>query len=204
MDLTNREFMEQLASKAPVPGGGGASALIGAVAAALCSMVANLTTGKKKYAAYQEDIEHILAEADASRTRLLALIGKDAEVFAPLAEAYGIPKDAPGRDELLEKALLNACSVPLAIVRELSGVVILIEELQQKGSRLAVSDVGVAAASARAAMESAVLNVYINTKLMKDTEAAQKINEEAAALLTQSRERLEKVYHDISNDLRCK
>jgi len=99
------DWVKDLASPSPAPGGGGASALAGALAAALGSMVANLTTGKKKYAAYQQDIERILEETARLTDRLYGLIQKDEEAFLPLSRAYGIPKEDPARGEVLEAAL---------------------------------------------------------------------------------------------------
>lgn len=203
MNRSIQEFIGQLSSVSPVPGGGGASALIGAVGVSLCSMVANLTSGKKKYAEYQEDIEHILVHAELVTNRLLSLIQKDAEVFEPLSAAYGIPKDAPGRDELLESALNVACSVPMEILKEISGAIDLVEELSVKGSKLAVSDVGVAACACRSAMEGAAMNVYINTKLMKNKETAAEINAQADALLNNGTQRCNKIYRSIAEELRC-
>jgi len=112
------DFIAALSSKEPVPGGGGASALIGAVGVALCSMVANLTSGKKKYAEYQSDIEGIISRTSKSISNLLRLIEKDAEAFEPLWASYGISKDDPSRDEMLENALVAACSVRMEILRE--------------------------------------------------------------------------------------
>ena len=105
-------FTEALASNAPVPGGGGAAALAGALGTALGSMVANFTTGKKKYAAYEADIQAALQSMAQIQSRLLALVDADAEAFAPLSAAYAISKDAPGRAETLEKAALHACEAP--------------------------------------------------------------------------------------------
>ena len=201
MNRTIDEFMETLASKAPVPGGGGASALVGAVGAALCSMVANLTSGKKKYAQYQPDIDRILQQMEASRKNMLLLIRKDAEVFEPLSAAYGIPKDAPGREETLEAALVAASGVPMEILREAAAILETLEELAVKGSRLAVSDVGVAASACRCCMEGAAMNVYINTKLMKNREGAEKCNAEAFALLSDGIRRCSEVYWHITKDL---
>ncbi len=203
MKNTINGFLDELSSQSPTPGGGGASALMGAVSAALCSMVANLTSGKKKYAEYQDDIDKVLEKTKISIGKLLHLIEKDAEVFAPLAEAYRIPKDQPDRDKILEEALIGACSVPLDIIREVSGIAGIIEELQSKGSKMAVSDVGVAASACRSALEGAAMNVYINTKLMKDRECAARINAETTSLLEQSCSRCEKVYLEILNELRC-
>ena len=201
-DKTIIEFIDVLSSKSPVPGGGGASALLGAVGAALLSMVANLTSGKQKYAEYQQDIEDLLTRLNVSAVNLLGLIDKDAQVFEPLAAAYSIPKDSPGRDEILEDALLHAASVPMEILREIVSITDIVEELSYKGSRLAVSDVGVAAAACRAAMEGAVMNVYINTKLMKNTARAEQINKEAAELLSGGVSRCGAVYNKISDELR--
>ena len=181
LDLNN--FTKELSSGAPVPGGGGASALMGAVSASLCSMVGNLTSGKKKYAEYQQDIERIIADAVALNEKMLSLIEKDAEAFEPLAKAYSIPKEEPGRDETLEKALYEAAMAPLEIVKCSAEVSALIKELVVKGSRLAISDVGVAASACEACAKGAAMNVYINTKLMKDRECAAKLNAETIALV---------------------
>lgn len=182
-ELSINEFTSQLSSAAPVPGGGGASALMGAVSASLCSMVGNLTSGKKKYAEYQQDIEHIIADAVTLNEKMLSLIEKDAEAFEPLAKAYSIPKEEPGRDEILEKALYEAAMAPLEIVKCSAEVSVLIKELVVKGSRLAISDVGVAASACEACAKGAAMNVYINTKLMKDRECAAKLNAETIALV---------------------
>lgn len=182
-ELSLNEFTNQLSSAAPVPGGGGASALMGAVSASLCSMVGNLTSGKKKYAEYQQDIERIIADAVRLNEDMLALIEKDAEAFEPLAKAYSIPKEEPGRDEILEKALYEAALAPLEIVKKSKEAAALINELVVKGSRLAISDVGVAACACEACAKGASMNVYINTKLMKDREVASKLNEQTLGLV---------------------
>ncbi|MCL2772780.1 MAG: cyclodeaminase/cyclohydrolase family protein [Oscillospiraceae bacterium] len=196
------DFIQQLSSKDPIPGGGGASALIGAVSAALCSMVANLTSGKKKYMEYQADIDEILRFTSISVPKLLDLIEKDAEVFEPLSAAYGIPKDATGRDEILENALVAACSVPIQILTEISVIVDIIESLYVKGSRLLISDVAVAASACRCAIESAIMNVYINTKLMKNRDYATQVNAEAEAIFSDGVRRCDAVYQKISDELR--
>ena len=146
-------------------------------------MVGNLASGKKKYAEYQQDIERIITEAVSLNERMLALIEKDAEAFEPLAKAYSIPKEDPGRDETLEKALYEAAMAPLEIVKCSAQVSALIKELVVKGSRLAISDVGVAASACEACAKGAAMNVYINTKLMKDRETAAQLNSETIALV---------------------
>jgi formiminotetrahydrofolate cyclodeaminase len=161
-------WINDLASSAPAPGGGGASALVGAVAASLGRMVGCLTDGKKKYAAYQADIERIMADTDDLKNRLYALIQADADAFVPLSAAYGIPKDDPTRTEKLESALRVAAEPPMAMLETLAELPPILEELCEKGSRLAISDVGCAATFASAAASGALLNLFVNTRLMQD------------------------------------
>ena len=176
-------FAEALAAKEPVPGGGGAAAYVGALAAALCSMVGNFTTGKKTYAAVEDDVRRMLAEAKAVRLRLLALVAEDAVAFAPLAEAYGIPKDNPIRETVLETATKGACVAPVEMMRQIARAIELLEEMGEKGSRLLISDVGCGALLARAALEAASMNVFVNTKSYKQAEWARALEEECDALL---------------------
>jgi len=201
VNLTIQEFLDNLSSSAPVPGGGGAAALTGAISSALCSMVASLTSGKKKYAEYQQDIERILQETSEITQDMERLIQKDAEVFAPLSKAYGIPKDAPGRDAILEEALHTACSAPLELLRRTCKIVPILEELAVKGSRIAVSDVGVAASACTAAIEGAALNVYINTKLMKDRAYARQIEEETNRICCENIPKCRKIYDIVKQYL---
>ena len=200
-NLSLNEFTIKLSSEAPVPGGGGASALMGAVASSLCSMVGNLTSGKKKYAEYQQDIERIIEEAVKLNNEMLELINKDAEVFEPLAKAYSIPKDEPGRDEVLEKVLYEAAMAPLEIVRKSKEVADLITELTTKGSRLAISDVGVAASACSACVKGAAMNVYINTKLMKNREVADKLNQETVSLVDETVKLCDAAYETVKGGL---
>ena len=196
------KFLDELSSGAPVPGGGGASALMGAVASSLCSMVANLTTGKKKYAEYQGDIDRILATTATLTGEIAGLIEKDAEVFEPLSKAYAIPKDTEGRDEILENALRTASDAPYEIVAKTLEVADLIEELSVKGSRLAISDVGVAASACRAAATGASMNVYINTKLMKDREYAAAMNEKTDKAVATVISKCDKAYELVLGGLK--
>ena len=181
------EFVEVLASKAPVPGGGGASALVGAIGTALCNMVGSLTVGKKKYAAVEAEISGLMEKATELQNALLELIEKDAEVFEPLSRAYGLPKET--EEERAEKArvmegcLRDACSVPMDIMRRCCEVIDLIGVFAEKGSVLAVSDAGVAAACCKGALKGASLNVYINTKSMKNREYAEELNKECDGML---------------------
>ena len=171
-DLSCTAFAEVLASKAPVPGGGGAAALAGALGVALCSMVGNFTTGKKKYAAYEEDVQRMLAEGETLRARPLELVEADAAAFEPLSRAYAIPKEDPTRDSVLEEAALNACKAPMEMVSCCGEALLLLEEMLEKGSRLLLSDVGCGALLCKAAMESAAMNVFVNTGSLQDRAVA--------------------------------
>ena len=201
-DKTITEFMDELASNAPVPGGGGAAALIGAVGVSLGDMVGELTTGKKKYADVEEDIQRLMREAKEVKDEFLRLIDADAEAFAPLAKAYGIPKDEPGRDEIMEEALKNGAAVPMDIMRTCGRALDIIEEFAEKGSRLAVSDAGCAAASCKAAMQAASLNVFINTRSMKDRECAEALNAEADELLAKYNVLADEIFDSVAGRLR--
>ena len=191
-------FLTELASSAPVPGGGGASALVGGVSCALCSMVANLTTGKKKYAQYQDRIDELLPYLEELRVELLADIKLDADAFYPLSQAYSIPKEDPNRDEIMEEALLTASNAPMKIVEDVSKLVPVLEELEVIGSRLAISDVAVAAAACATALKGAVMNIYINTKSMKNREVAETMNSKAKELVADGTKRCEAVYEKIA------
>lgn len=194
-------WLSELSSSSPAPGGGGASALVGAVASSLGSMVANLTSGKKKYAEYQQDIERILEQTADLTNRLHGLIAADAEAFVPLAAAYGIPKDDPTRTERLETALRVAAVPPMEMLVTLSELVPILEELSQKGSKLAVSDVGCAAAFGASAAKGALLNLYVNTKLMTDRGYADAQNKKAEALETDIASRLASVYECVKESM---
>jgi formiminotetrahydrofolate cyclodeaminase len=201
-DMTLSNFTEVLASNAPVPGGGGASAAAGSLAASLGCMVGNLTSGKKKYAQYESDICADIAECERLRKKLLELADADAAAFEPLAKAYGIPKDTQGRDAVLSKALSDACTVPLQIMETVSLVIEVLEDLYIKGSRLMLSDVGVGAALAAAAMRGASLNVYVNTKLMADREEAARTELSADELLDGFAPRADEIYRKTVETLR--
>ena len=196
------KFLEQLASAAPVPGGGGASALAGAVGIALGNMVGSLTVGKKKYAAVEAEIIQLNEKADALRRDLLQLVEKDAEVFEPLSRAYSIPKDDPAREEIMESVLKEAAEVPLQIMRRCGEALELIQVYGEKGSVLAVSDAGCGAALCRAALESAALNVYINTKSMKNRQLAESMNEEVAGMLETYGAMAHEIYSSVAGRLK--
>jgi len=199
--MTCEEFLSRLASKAPVPGGGGASALVGAIGCALGNMVGSLTAGKKKYAAVEEDILRLNGEAEKLIAELTGLIEKDAAAFAPLAKAYGLPKDTEAEREeksrVMEACLKDACSVPLEIMRACAKAVTLCGEYSEKGSVLALSDAGVGAAFCKAALQGASLNVFINTAAMSDRGFAAKVNAEAEALLAENTQKADRIFEAV-------
>jgi len=183
------DFISALASNAPVPGGGGASALVGAIGMALGDMVGSLTLGKKKYADVQADIVQLKDKAGVVEQKLLSLIERDAEVFEPLSRAYGLPKETAEEQvhkaQVMEAALKEACAVPLSIMECCCEAILLVDEFAKKGTAIAISDAGCGAACCRAALTSASMNVFINTKAMTDRTYADKINQEANEMLEQ-------------------
>lgn len=197
MEKNVDKFLTELASSAPTPGGGGAAALCGALGIALGNMVGSLTLGKKKYADVQEDIAALNSRAEALRADFVALIDADAAAFAPLSRAYGIPKDDPARAEIMEAALKRAAEPPLEIMRRCAEALDVIADYAAKGSALAISDAGCAAALTIAAMKAAALNVRINTKSMADREAADKMNAEAAGLYEKYEKEAEEIYQNV-------
>lgn len=196
------DFAGVLASKASVPGGGGAAALAGALGVALCSMVGNFTVGKKKYADVEADVQAMLVKGETLRTRLLELVDADAEAFEPLSRAYAIPKDDPTHDEVLETATLNACAAPVEMVERCAQAIDLLEEMMLKGSKMLISDVGCGALLAKAAMESAAMNVYINTKALKDRVKAEEIEQKVDNLLKKYRIRADCVVESVTHQIR--
>jgi len=191
------EFVEALASKAAVPGGGGACALVGAVGAALGIMVGNLTVGKKKYADVESDIMVLMDKTSSIQTELLRLVDEDAVVFEPLSKAYGIPKDDPKRDEIMESCLREAAGVPMRIMRLACEAIELHREFSEKGSALAVSDAGTGVVFCWAAMYGAALNVKVNTKYMIDREYAGKLNSEVSELMEKYWKKADEVYSNV-------
>ena len=198
------EFAAVLASKAPVPGGGGAAALVGAFGTALCSMAGNLTLGRKKYAAAEDDIRRLLAEGEAVRSRLLALVDEDAAAFEPLSKAYSIPKDDPKRAEIMARVTREACRAPMEMMRCCCRAVGLLEEMLDRGSAMLVSDVGCGALCCKAALESAALNIFVNTKTMENRAEAEKLDAEADGLLGEYAPRAQRVAEEVTRRLRGK
>ncbi len=208
MERSCKEFVEVLAGKDPVPGGGGASALVGAIGTALGNMVGSLTIGKKQYADVQGDIESLRIQADRLQTEFLVLIEKDTVAFAPLAEAYRMPKETEEEREekarTMETCLVNACLVPLEIMEKCGEAIALHREFAEKGTRIAISDVGVGVIFCKAALQGASLNVFINTSSMINREKAEELEDKATGLLTKYMKLADEIYEEVSLTIRGK
>lgn len=194
-----REFVSLLASSAPAPGGGGAAALVGAIGTALGNMVGALTVGKKKYADVEEKIKCLMSRCDELQTQLLDQVAADAEGFVPLARAYGIPEDDPNRAETLERATVTACQAPMRIMELCCDSLNVIAVMAEKGSRLAVSDAGCAAALVKAALQAASLNVFINTKTLRDRALAQEMNEKCLDMLERYGALADQIFNQVKD-----
>lgn len=196
-----REFTALLASDAPAPGGGGAAAMAGALGAALGGMVASLTTGKKKYANVEEEIQQLLKRCNTLQNKLLDMVAADAEGFLPLAQVYGMPKDDPARPAALQEASETACGAPLRMMALCLEALEAADRLADIGSRLAVSDAGCAAALLQGGLRAASLNVYINTKAMPDRAAAEGLNRRCDELLRQGTALADAVFDRVKEEL---
>ena len=185
--LSCEAFTDILATKKPGPGGGGASALAGALGTALGNMVGDLTLGKKKYAAVQQDIQNLMQQASMLQKQLLSLVDADAEAFAPLAAAYGLPSETEAekaaKAETMEKCLRSASAVPLEMMECCCKAILLHRDFAEKGSVIAISDAGVGVSLCRAALIGASLNVRINTRTMADREYAEALNRKIDGML---------------------
>ena len=176
------EFIDVLSSKEPVPGGGGAAALVGAVGVALGNMVANLTIGKKKYKEYEELIKELLIEAKEIERDLIGMIDEDAKCFMPLSQTYGLPTSTEDerkyKAERMDVVLKEACRVPYKAALACDKAIKIHQELVNKTSRIVISDIGVGVQCLRACLLGSQLNVKINTRDMKDRAYAEEISRE--------------------------
>ena len=197
IQLSCEDFAKQLASAAPVPGGGGASALVGAIGTALGSMVGALTVGKPKYADAEPELLELMQKAEALRQELLRCVDADAAAFAPLAKAYSIPKDDPDRGAVMEQCLRDAAAVPMRILELCCEAIDLQRAFADKGSALAVSDAATGVVFCWSAMYGAAVNVKVNTKAMKDRAYAEKLNQHVDQLVEQYWKIAERVYEDV-------
>ena len=204
-NMTIEEFIGVLSSKEPVPGGGGASALVGSIGIALGNMVGSLTVGKKKYADVEEDIKALMEKSATLAEKFQSLIDKDAESFAPLAKAYSLPKESEEekkiRSEVMAEALKTASLAPLEIMETACEAIDIVEEYAAKGSKLALSDAGVAAVMLRSALLGASLNVFINTSSMEDRELAAELEKKANDMTEIYGAKAERIFAEVKNRL---
>ncbi|MGH8548499.1 MAG: methenyltetrahydrofolate cyclohydrolase [Methylococcales bacterium] len=167
-------FLDQLASRASTPGGGGAAAIMGAMGAALVSMVCNLTIGKEKYKAVEEELKTVLDQSEVLRARLTGMIQADVEVFDRVMASYGLPKstdaEKAARSAEIQAALKAATDVPLECAKASAEVIKLSRSVAEKGNLNVISDAGVAVLAGFAALKAAALNVKINIGGIKDPE----------------------------------
>ena len=206
LEKKTTEFLEVLSSSEPVPGGGGAAAAVGAMGAALGMMVSNLTIGKKKYADVEDEVRKVRDQLDVLQHQLVGLADADADAFEPLSRAYGLPKETEEqkahKEKIMEQALYEASIVPIQMMETILDVMQLLEVLGERGSRIAISDVGAGVLLAEAALQAASLNVFINTKLMKKEEQARELNQKADSLIQKGSAMKEIIYQSVLQKIR--
>ncbi len=202
----NQDFINELASKAPTPGGGGASAYCGALATALASMVGNLTVGKKTYAAVEDEVKEALIQLEEQRNKFVELIDKDAQAFEPLSRAYRLPRatseELAHKNKVMQQALVGATEVPLEIMEICAQVITTSKFLAHNGSRLALSDVGVAVLFAKAALKGASLNVYANASSMANEAQARSYIQQADCLIEEYGALADELYEYVIKEIR--
>ena len=200
-EMPVHDFLDALASKSPAPGGGGGAAMAGALAAALASMVCNLTLGKEKYAAVQDDMRDMVDKTEALRHRLTRLVEADEEAYNVLSAAYRLPKDTDeqkkARTAAIQKALINATATPMEIAQACVEVLALCGPIAEKGNVSAVSDAGVGALLAEAGLRSAALNVQINLAAIKDAKFVADSSRQLKQLLRGKGRLKERIVKDV-------
>ncbi len=204
-DEMDTEFLEELASASSTPGGGGASAYCGAIAAALASMVCNLTIGKAKFSDVESEVVGCLGRLSILRSRLVSLVDEDAQAFGPLAAAYRMPKEndalIEARTAAIQEGLILACEPPLAMMRAIIDVLHECDFIARNGSKMAISDAGACALIAKAALMSASLNVYINADSMSTDQDRQRFIDEADALVSRGVELADAIYLHVASEI---
>jgi formiminotetrahydrofolate cyclodeaminase len=188
------DFLEQLASKSPTPGGGSVSALMGALGFSLLSMVCRLTIGKEKYKDVEEDLKMIAEETEEGRTKLTSLIEEDARAFDGVMAAFKMPKGEE-RKEAIQKALLQACLVPLETMKLAFRGLEIAKTCAQKGNRNALSDVGVGALALQTTARGAAMNIMINLSSLK--EGGKEIQSEMEEILEKSKLLSDQVIREV-------
>ena len=204
-DNSLQNYLDTLASKSATPGGGSAAALMGAQAAALTSMVCNLTIGKPKYAEVETEMQTLLEKSEVLRKALTGMIKADVDVFNRLMATYGLPKETDdekmARSAAIQVVLKDATDVPLACAKACADVIALSQIAAEKGSSAVISDAGVAVMSGYAALKSAALNVYINAASLKDREFADEKIAELTAILDSAEVASQEIYALVKSRL---
>ncbi|MEF2655924.1 MAG: cyclodeaminase/cyclohydrolase family protein [Eggerthellaceae bacterium] len=204
--MIDRTFINEVAAGTPTPGGGGAAAYCGALGSALSSMVGNLTVGKKRYADVEDEVRSHLEQLQAVREELLELVERDAQAFAPLADAFRLPKETQEqqtrRHEVIQVALIDAIEVPFSIMNACARVIELSDFLAYHGTRTAVSDVATGVSFAKGALKGAALNVYVNAAMLDDKTQARRYTDEADRLIEESGRRADEIYNYVLEEIR--
>lgn len=198
-------FLDELASKAPTPGGGSAAAVMGAQSAALTSMVCNLTVGKPKFAEVETEMQVLLQKSEALREQLTGMIKADVDVFNRLMATYALPKateeQQSARSAAIQNALREATEIPLECARACAAAIQLSGIAADKGNPAAVSDAGAAVMSGYSGLKSAALNVYINTASLKDRPFAKAKLAELEMILNGIDAEVDRIYRLVKSKL---
>jgi len=206
IDKKINNFLDELASNSPTPGGGSVAALAGALGAALISMIGNLTVGKKKYEDVEEDIKKIISSSEKLRYELSELIEDDVKVFNNFMATYKMLKETEDekkvRAEKIQESLIEAAKVPLKVAYKCLDILSLSKEVAEKGNINVVSDVGVAVLMAEAALESAILNVKINLRMIKDEKVRTELSSSIKEILLKEKGQKEKVLEIVEQKIR--
>lgn len=205
MENTINQFLEELESKKPIPGGGSVSALLGAISTALGNMVLNLSLGKKKYEEYEEENINTLNELSKIQKKFKEIYKEDMENFELLSEAYKIKpqneEESQNRKKMIEIRTLNAIDPPLNAIDESIKVLNLLEQTIDKTTKLAISDIGIAALCTKSCLEGSLLNIIINTKMLSDEKKANKIKKEAYEKVEKGVKLANKIYESVKEKM---
>lgn len=201
INKTLKEFNEVLFSKEPVPGGGGASAVVASLAASLGGMVINLTSGKAKFKEFEDELADLKGKLDCLKDELLDGVNKDAEAFKPLSVAYSLPKDDPLRDIKLDECLKVAADAPYSLLMKVCETITVLNRLKDISSKLAISDVATGAVFANAALYGCAINVKVNTSLMKDRDHAGDLERQVNKMVKKYSEIAMSIYNSVEERL---
>jgi formiminotetrahydrofolate cyclodeaminase len=200
------EFLNELASNSPAPGGGSVAALAGALGSALTAMVCNLTIGKKKYASVEDEIKKVLEQIEPLRKKFILLIDKDTDTFNKVMEAYGLPKDSDEQKALrsaaIQSATKEATLVPLEVMKHCVDALALAKTIAEKGNANSITDAGVGALMLHAAVEGAALNVKINLTGIMDAEFVGWKREEVDSVLRTVRKMTDEILKSVNEKIK--